>query len=245
MKRISLAIFLLLSLLLVGCGTVDVNFHTTVKPSGDLIQEIKIEASGMLSDLVTGPGFAEDFRKDGWQVEIEKEADRTSLVATKNFERGVALIIPSFSVEGEDVSAPDKISLKFDIRDRILVREYFFEVTVPGGPTETTATEVEGEFAELEKTMQEALKAMFSMSWTITLPGQIIETNADTTEGSSATWYFDIDSLAQGRHMMIHTKYVNWPIVGGLIAIVVIAIASTGMFLLIRKRQAKKTVGGA
>ena len=42
--------------------------------------------------------------------------------------------------------------------------------------------------------------------------------------------------------MMIHTRYVNWLIVGGLITVVLTAIVSVVVFLLVRKRRSKLKV---
>jgi len=246
-QALIVALLALFLLLIAGCGTVDVNLHTTVKPSGDLIQEFRIEGSGIIGTLMTGPAFAEDFRKEDWQVEIEKSAGRTSLVATKHFKQGESVVIPSPSLEGEEMSAPKETFLEdldFEVRNGLLTKEYFFEMTLPGSSAESPSTEAKDEFtefgAEFEEMIEEAVQGMFSMSWTVTLPGQIVETNADSSEGSSATWYFDIDSLERGRHMMIRTRYLNWPALGGLIAVILAAMAGGGVFWLMRKRQAKR-----
>lgn len=244
---ILLIILLLLIFLIVGCGTIDVSLHTTVKPSGDLVQEIRIQGSGMMGNFISSSEFVENFKKEDWQTEIKKSDDLVSLIATKNFNPGETMIIPSSSSDNEEMWLSEGTLLNnFDIHNSILTREYFLEIDLLGSSTEDLGNKTEDEFTEFETgfegVIEEIVKSMFSMSWTITLPGKIIETNADTIEGNSATWYFDINSLEEGHHMMIRTRYINWLVVGILIAVVLAAIVSVVVFLLVRKRNSKLKV---
>lgn len=223
------------------------NLHTTVKPSGDLIQELRIQGSGMMGNFISSSEFVENFKKNDWQAEVKKSDDLVSLVAIKNFKPGETMVIPSSSPDDEEMWLSEETLLNnFEIHNSILTREYFLEIDLPGSSAENLSNKTEDEFTEFETgfegMIEEVVKSMFSMSWTVTLPGKIIETNADTIEGNSATWYFDINSLEEGHHMMIHTRYVNWLIVGGLIAVVLTAIVSVVVFLLVRKRRSKLKV---
>lgn len=87
--------------------------------------------------------------------------------------------------------------------------------------------------------IKEALKEMFTMSWTISLPGKIVKSNADVIQGGSATWCFDIDSFEQDRYTEVHTRYTNWPVIGGLLGVIFIALAGGLGMTFIRKRRAK------
>jgi len=233
--------FVLLLLLLAGCGTIDVNFHTTVKPSGDLVQEFRVDATGMIGSSLGTPEVTEDLKSQGWDVSIERSGDSASLIAKKDFKRGETPIIPSLSLGTDEATASEETrleSLNFDVRDRLLFKEYTFEMTLPGSPA-STETDAEGQFPQLDKAMEEALKAMFSISWTVSLPGTIVETNADSTSGGSATWNFDFASMGKDQHLAVRTRYIKWPIIGGLVALVFIIIAGGVAFALMRSRQPK------
>ena len=79
------------------------------------------------------------------------------------------------------------------------------------------------------------LQSMFYMSWTLDLPGKIIETNADEYDEDSATWYFDVESLTRDRYMMVETRYIRWPVIGIIAGIVVVGLL---LFFIIRRRAA-------
>ena len=191
---------------LVGCGTVSIDLHTTVKASGDISQEIKVEGSGMMGAFVTSEDALKDLRKEGWHVSIEHPG--ACVIATKNFEQGKTVVLPGM----EELK-----NQHFRVRDLVILKEYFFEATIPANPL---GIEEDDEFAEVGKAI---LRSMFSMSWTLTMPGEVIETNADAIDGNSATWYFDIDSLEKERYMMVHSRYINWPLVGGIAGVIVVA----------------------
>ena len=232
---------ILLSLSLAGCGTVNVNLHTTVKPSGDLVQEFRVDATGMIGSSLGTSEATEDLKSQGWDVTIERSGDSASLIAKKNFKRGETPIIPSLSLGTDEATASEETRLEgliFDVRDRLLFKEYAFEMTLPGSSAsaETNANE---QFPQLDQAMEEALKAMFSISWTVSLPGKIVETNADTSEGGSATWNFGFDSMGNDQHLVVRTRYIKWPIVGGLAAGIVVIIAIGVAFALTRSRQPK------
>jgi len=237
-------ILLFLIFLIAGCGTIDVNLHTTVKPSGDLFQEIQIQGSGMMGNYISNSELIESYREEDWQTEIKKSDDVVSLIATKNIDSKEITSVLNSTQDNGEIWLPGELKINnFEIHNSILTKEYLLDIDIPGSSTEDLSNETEDEFSELgtvfDETMEELVKNMFSMSWTITLPGKIIETNADNIEENSATWYFDINSLNEGRHIMIRTRYVNWLVVGILIAVVLATIVSVVVFLLVRKRRSK------
>lgn len=221
-----LATSLVLLPIIAGCGTVNINLQTTVKPSGDFTQQFKIEGTGMMGSLLGGSETIQSFKQEGWKVTTERSTDSVSLIATKEFRWNENIVIPS--LDGEEIALKN---LSSHVRDYIVLKDYLFEVTIPGNPTGTVGTETGTEYEELAKLM---LKGMFNMSWTLTLPGKIVESNADTIEDNSATWYFDIDSLEKDHYMTVHSRYINWPVIGGIVAAIV---AGLGIFFFIRARR--------
>jgi hypothetical protein len=56
---------------------------------------------------------------------------------------------------------------------------------------------------ELEAQITEMLKELFQMSWTVKIPGEIVETNADEVSERGATWNLPFDRLEQGMELLI------------------------------------------
>lgn len=216
-----LAVFLL-SVVIAGCGKLDMNFHTIVKPSGDFTQKITIEGSGLLGEAIEEMESEQTIEQEGWEITIKRTEDSIILTASKDFRRDEPMIFG-------DETMMDNVSYRFS--DNLFVKEYFFEVTLPGGGS--IGTDIEDEFSELGEAMVEE---MFKLSWTFTLPGKITNSNADEVEGNSATWYLDIQSMEKDKYLMAQSKYINWPVIIGIAAGAVIIIGLV-IFLIVRARR--------
>ncbi len=230
-RRVILVVLTVFSLLLsiaTGCGTLDMDLHTTVKTSGDIIQEIRFEGSGLMATVLEDTDFTEEFvfGEEGWEFDIERTDDSVVVTATGNF------ILDEDGNISQVEGGPDWLK-EFSVRveDGLLSKKYFAEFNAAGSGDELIGEG--GEFDELAGMM---LEGMFDISWKITLPGKIVESNADFIEGSSATWDFDIDSLTSGRYLMLHSQYTNWPVIGGIIAGVVLVLALVVFFFIRRRR---------
>jgi len=216
-----MTVFLLL-LVAAGCGTLEVNFHTIVKSSGDITQEIKLEGSGMLGEFIEEFETEETVEQEGWEITTKRDEDSISLIATKDFRRDESMIFGDETIM-ENVSSR--------VTDNLFIKEYLYEVNIPGGGPMSTGNE--DEFAELGELM---LEDMFKLSWTFTLPGKITSSNADEVEGNSATWYFDVDSFENDRYLLVQSRYINWPVIAGIGAGVLIIIGLI-IFFVVRARR--------
>ena len=199
-----LTLLLLPLIIFTGCGEVHLNLETLVKPSGAVIQHVNIEASDKLADALAESGAVDAFKSDGWQTSTELKINSFTINAIKKFGKITSLYIPGISGKIEK-TAMENVDLQ--VRNFIVYREYFLDVTLPWD------SETGNVFTEQEGIGKSMLRSMFDMSWTISLPGTIIETNADSVENNKATWHFDIDSLENDRHMTIHTMYIAWPFI--------------------------------
>ena len=218
----------LLSLsVITGCGTLVMDLHTIVKTSGDIIQEIRFEGTGMMATMLEEADFTADFEQDGWVLDIERTDDSVIATATGSFTLDEDIIIPQ--VEGGPTFTE---GFSARVEDGLLSKNFFIEVDVPGSEEELEDEEDE----ELDEMFSGMLEGMFDISWTITLPGSVVESNADIVEGSSATWYFDINSLTSGFYLTIQSQYTNWPVIGGIIAGVVVVLALVAFFFIRRRR---------
>lgn len=223
---LALIIFSLLLSIATGCGTLNMDLHTIVKTSGDIIQEIRFEGTGMMATMLEEADFTADFEQDGWALDIERADDSVIVTATGSFTLDEDIIIPQ--VEGGPAFT-EGFSVR--VEDGLLSKNFFIEVDIPG-----SEEELGDEDEELDEMFSGMLEGMFDISWKITLPGKIVESNADIVEGSSATWDFDFDALASGRYLMMHSQYTNWTIIGGIIAGVVVVLALVAFFFIRRRR---------
>jgi len=221
-----LTVFLMLMSIIVGCGTLYIDLHTTVKTSGDIIQEIRFEGSGVIATMLEEPDFTADFEQDGWELDIERTGDAVIVTATSSFTLDEDIIIPQ--VEGGPAFT-EGLSIRFE--EGLLSKNYFVEVDIPASEEESG-----DEVGELDEMFSGMLEGIFDISWKITLPYKIVESNADIVEDSSVTWDLDLDSLVSGRYLMVHSQYTNWSVISGIIAGVVVVLALIAFFFFRRRR---------
>jgi hypothetical protein len=118
------------------------------------------------------------------------------------------------------------------IENGLLSKKYLVELSASGSGEELIGVNEEfGEFAEI------LLEDILSISWTITLPGKIVESNADTIEDSSANWDFDFRALSSGIDLTVQSQYTNWPVISGIIAGGVVILALVAFFFIRRRRS--------
>ncbi len=234
-----LMVCLLLISVVAGCEmlgldfTMDIDYHTTIKTSGDVSQDIRLEITGISGDLLEEAGFTEEafLGEEGWVVDIEDTDDSVILSATGQF----VLDEDGNIAQVEDgPEAPEGFSVR--VESGLFSKDYFIELEAAGdGIGELDDGDELGLLGEL------VLEDMFDLSWTITLPGKIVESNADIIEGGSAIWDFDYDSLTSGLNLTAHSQYTNWPVIGGIIGGAVVLLALV-VFFIIRKKRASASV---
>ncbi len=86
--------------------------------------------------------------------------------------------------------------------------------------------------------ISQLLEGLFSMSWAITLPGEITESNADSIQNGTATWVFDIGSLDQDQEIAVRSRLINWPFIAGTAAGLLV-LAGVVVFLVLRRRATR------
>lgn len=238
-----LVISLLLMPVMAGCDildldfTLDVDYHTTVKTSGDVIQDVRLEITGITDTMLEEAGFSEEFPlgEEGWDVDTDSTDSSVIITATGNFILDEDGNISQ--VEGGP-EIPEALSVR--VEGGLLSKKYFAEINDTGSGIGEFGEG--GEFGELAGII---LGDMFHFSWTITLPGSVVASNADTVDGGSATWVFSFDSLSSssGLDMTVQSQYTNWPVIGGIIAGVVVVLALVAFFI-IRRRRAPAPFSG-
>lgn len=228
-----LAVLALLLPLLAGCGQIDVNLHTTIKPSGDLVQEVMFTGSGMMAGFLDDAEAIGDLETEGWEVTIERTANSSTLTASRNFSADEVLAIPDLS--GDEAALEN---YDFSVRNYFLFTDYIIEVILPGNPVDIPTDDLTGLDGFDDDIISQLLQGLFSMSWSITLPGEITESNADSVQDSTATWIFDISSLDQNQGIAVRSRLINWPFIAGTSAGLLV-LAGVVTFLVLRKRAAR------
>ena len=228
-----LAVLALLLPLLAGCGQIDVNLHTTIKPSGDLVQEVMFTGSGMMAGFLDDAEAIGDLETEGWEVTIERTANSSTLTASRNFSADEVLAIPDLS--GDEAALEN---YDFSVRNYFLFTDYIIEVILPGNPVDIPTDDLTGLDGFDDDIISQLLQGLFSMSWSITLPGEITESNADSIQDSTATWVFDIGSLDQDQEIAVRSRLINWPFIAGTSAGLLV-LAGVVVFLVLRRRAAR------
>ena len=243
--RTALTISLLALALITGCEmldldlTLDLDYRTTVKTSGDILQEIRVEITGMTGTMLEeagvleGTDFTVELERGGWDVDIENTGDSVILFVSGNYILDEDGNISQ--VEGGP-EGPGGFSVR--VENGFLSKKYFAELDVA-----ESGGEMMGGGGDFGAPAELILEEIFDLSWTITLPGKIVDSNADTVEDGSATWDFDYDSLTSGLYLTVQSQYTNWPVIGGIIAGGVVVLALVAFFI-IRRRRAPTPFSG-
>jgi hypothetical protein len=232
---VALTVFSLLLSMVAGCDildldfTMDLDYHTTVKASGDVIQEVRIEVTGMTDTMLEDAGFSgEDFLgEEGWDFDIESTDDSVVITGTADF------ILDEDGNIAQAEGGPDiPEGLSIRVEKGLLSTKYSVEYNAAGGGDALFGED--GETGALALTL---LGEMIDFSWTIALPGSVVESNADVIEGGSATWNLDLTTMSSGLNLTMQSQYTNWPVIGGIIAGVVVVLVLVVVFFIMRRRR--------
>jgi hypothetical protein len=203
-----------------GCGRLLFNFTTDIRSADEISQEISMQAEGFFAEMMRESEQADQPEDEGWTVQTESytdEADqdvyivRLSRVASAEELESKQLPVPG-ATEGQE---PE---VDFNVTPGPEFTEYRLRILFPPSPKPSALTSVRPEpdapqltpeptpdpaLQELEAQITEMLKELFQMSWTVKIPGEIVETNADEVSERGATWNLPFDRLEQGMELLI------------------------------------------
>ena len=233
-SRLALPLLLATVITLAGCGTLDMQLETSIKPSGDFTQSISYTATGAIGESLTAEGRLEDLSGSGWQVSTSSSGGTVTMTASREFSRDEALTF--LGATKGDTAVPQ---LDFKRNNYLFFTDYHFQVTFPEDTAalglDYLGSGIEGFGGDIDGLSLSLLDNILSLSWKVTLPGKIIGSNADTVDGSSATWNLKMAGLSQGGLMEADARFINWPVIFGISAFsIIIAVMSV---LFIRRRR--------
>lgn len=103
------------------------------------------------------------------------------------------------------------------------------------GRTICSSCDGTGEPGAMETMGEGMARSMFAAENRVTLPGKVIDGNADRMDGGLASWVLSLDSFESGRRMVAQSRCVNW------VAIIAtaMAVAGCGVALVVKARKGR------
>ena len=184
---------LLIAITSIGCvGSADITVHVIYQPSGALTARIIAEGEGPLMQ-----GLIEGLRGESGeafgQVSLDRQGNTSYITVERTMDnyplsRGSAA--SARGLEGISIEA-NKGLFQSDFR-------MTWAPEFPGLDTEEL-----GEYAGM------IVASAVGFRLRMTLPGEIVESNADNVNGDTATWYLPILSMGQGRMLTARSRLVH------------------------------------
>lgn len=232
MARQLASLFIVLSVLFstVGCGTLDVDLHLEFHDDG-ASAELTTTGTGVLGASVLTSQLKDDFAAKGWQTSLDRQGEIVTLRASADtLDAGRRASLAASTPSPSSAESKFLDGLSYERRDNVLTTDYVvrFKVPVIDSPPPM------GDELIDEKTMLQIVNSMLRFKVSMTLPGEIIETNADSRTVDTATWLLSYESLVQGRDLYVMSRQTNYGNIAG-IAILLLLIGAGGVWLAVRR----------
>jgi len=229
MKRITLAVIVLLSLTLAS-GCVDATYHLTINRNGSGDINIEIAINDLVLDLVGEEdplvSLTKDLKLQGYTVSSFRDQGKTGLIARKHVERISAQSLDLVRIPGIPRAAATSYSDGFQIQQGFFKTRYKVQVDVD--PADFTGT---GQLGALES----HILSQVNFQFVLTLPIQPDDHNAISVDDKGRTMIWTL-MPGQGNRVLVEASHWN-PV---QLAITAIAILSFAGLLVLLRRQRKK-----
>lgn len=194
-------------------GCIEAVDSLTVYSDGSCLESKSLAVSSII------PGsFDHDeikaFEKDGYEVRFFSRKDKTDIFITKRF--------PSLEEYSSFVSSADRM-YSGKVKCEISELNLFFLKRIK--IRETVAA------AEASRIPAGIGDSVFSEKRTITMPYEIISSNADSISGHTALWNIDSSRRANGYVREVVCQYINY------VLIVIAAAVAGAVLLMLQKRR--------
>jgi LPXTG-motif cell wall-anchored protein len=229
-RLMATTIIVLFIALTTSCGPEDlgdastINIDTTVKANGDVTQKINMETISHRLTVEQVEGWFDSLKQEGWEVTATTSSGVVTLAAEKEFSKNeFQSYIPSYQM----------VTSSLEVKNYIVYKKYILNISL-------RALVVDEEGAVQDSLLQIIDLALteqrLTTSWTINMPGTIIDTNANEIIGNSATWDIDEENISQGVPFIIVSTSAYWPGIAGVMCGMILIVA----LLLIKKRRKNK-----
>lgn len=220
---IRLAASATLLLLLSGCGTLRGVISTTIHPNLSVSRTVEMTATGMFANLLANSGGQDSaYIPDDERAKVESYWDGSDY---------------HLMVEANGLPAD---AWRDAFQQDTLERSYFLFVSYYRYRSEN-GPQQQGQTQSSDDAMAESMaSAMVSMEQTVTMPGTIIESNADRVQESTASWQVQLRDINQGYEVQVVSRRVNVPEV--VVAMLLLA-GGVGFSIYRRHRTRTRAIG--
>jgi hypothetical protein len=185
-------------------GSARITARLDVRSPDEVAQTLDVEGTGLVGAALAqaaGPDGGSSLRRQGWEVVSYRPGPDTRIVARRTV-RGELRDQPAVGggLEGGSQSLVVEEGLfSRDYRYWAIVRS-----TAPPTPVPTPGPAGSG--AGLGQAAQAMAEAAIQVRFTVTAPGEVLETNADEPEPGGGTWRLGMAQLQAGRTLTLVTR---------------------------------------
>lgn len=182
-----------------GCGSAQLDVTTTVLSPDRVEHRIDLRAQGALGAALSERLQGSDLEQDGWDVEVTREGQTLHVAMTRTSDLEEAFALPG------GMGAVGSPSGSVEVDGGLLGRDYRVVVSLPAaGPRDLQGNIGAGE--EQLRQVERLVAQMLTLTWTINLPGQVTETNADRRTANGGSWDLTFDRLRSGMELRIASR---------------------------------------
>ena len=168
---------LLVMVFALACGSMTIRIDTEVRDEDDITHDLQYELSGQIAELAQ-----EDWDPEEVPDECDVSTDSETLAITCKGISGTNVNLDTLD-ESED-------SLSFEVEKTDMDGYWEYRISTPNTAYGSDEDIEDNPFAE-GLDLDAILK--FRFYWTVKVPGEIVETNADTFEGGEASFTVKLD----------------------------------------------------
>ena len=169
---------------------------------------MKMEGFG---DLTQGEAPPEGLvqSEDGWETEAWTEGEALFMRSAKRVQPGDPMFPP-----GQVDDETDQPDVTLEIVDIPEGREYRMTILAKASEDSTvvpppTTDDMDPENRAMAEEMAKMVAQMFQVTWTISLPSEVVETNADIPTATGGIWMFPMDKAQETREMRVVSRVYN------------------------------------
>ena len=209
-----LTILLLAALVLCSAGCIDIEIHTKVEANGSGVQTWRFTSTALLASQIKNQITNNPFFAKAITKDQYKEGD----------------YIMESSIPFKDVSE----LRNFDRDVRFTSEGWLFKTN--------TYTEVWKSTGKAGGFLAEHAKGLvpITLKINVEMPGRITDTNADSHQGTTATWTVPISDFAASKILTVTSRSLNWVLMS-MLAIVFLAIAGAVAFFVYSVSKKSRT----
>lgn len=233
-RRLRSSLLVILTVLASGCGTFDGNLQVTYRSDGTVRAAIHLEGTETLGRELTQSRFAEQLQGAGWTIDVADAGTHATVAGWVERPSHAAMLPALQAVARPDVTdAPGLFDhWRFRRADEVFITRYTLVAQLPeGGLGGADGLPAIMYMSEAGRRQGADRASRFRLM--VSLPGEIIETNADHQTGGLAAWLFTFTELDQGRVLVATSRAIRWDNIA-LAAVMSIASGLTMLGVLLR-----------